>query len=205
MEPIDTGYGGAPGPDAYGYADHSAGGYPDGGYPAAPAEPPRGSGGRTAALALIALLALALLVLAGYLVFSGRGGEPDGGSGGGAVASSSTASTVSSMPASSTETTTSSTTVSSTTAGPAVREVSYRLTGTGNLIGVRYTTQSGDQVVAATGVPWSVRAPVSGPSAELTGIVVGGRVTCTITVDGEELATATSNGGTIECRASLPD
>lgn len=166
----------------------------------APPAPGRNRG-RTAVLSLIALLALGLVILAAFLVLGSRGGSDDSSTAGAASSSSSSSAATSSSSKTTSSSTESSTTSSSKPAAGGT--VTYELSGSGNLVGLRYTGRSGDQVVAATGVPWSVRTEVSGGTAQVSGIVVGGRVTCTITVDGEVVSTATSNGGTLSCRAPL--
>lgn len=185
-----------------GQGQGQATGYP-GGEP--PSGPPKSNTGRTVLLSLIALLALAILILAGFLVFRSVGSSD---SGGGVVAesSSTTTSTVEETESSTTTSTTSSPTSTRTrpTAGPG--EVTYQFTGRGSLVAVRYTTAGGDQVLATAGAPWSVHTSVGDSgSAELTGIVVNGPVTCTIMHGEEQLASSTSNGGPLTCRATVPN
>lgn len=168
--------------------------------PAVP--PPRKPGsGRTVMLSLIALLALVILVIAGILVFRSTRSSGDGSA---AASASSSADTTVSEESTTTSTSTSTSTSAPTRSTAAPGAVTYQFTGNGNLIGIRYTTSSGEQLVAAAGAPWSVRTTVSGGSAELSAIVVGGKVTCVIMHGEDELYSATSTGGPISCSASVP-
>ncbi len=82
--------------------------------------------------------------------------------------------------------------------------MTYQLTGNGDVVALSFSKGGGaPTVIAATGAPWSQRVNVKGTTAKLSAIVVRGPVTCSILVDGEQLATATSNGGTLNCSADL--
>ncbi len=163
---------------------------------------PNTSSSRTVLLVVIALLALALLIVAGFLVF--RSGDRATSSSEGTGSST----TTNSEAPSSTESSTSSKAPTSTpdrtrpTAAPG--SVTYQFTGSGSVVAVGYTSADGNQVVAAAGAPWSVRTTVRGGSAELTAIVVSGTVTCTILHGEDLLASSTSSGGPLACRAQVP-
>lgn len=208
MEPIDPSAGssgyrgdagtGAPGPDTY----SSAPPYPDEGGYTAYTEPQRASTdtGRTVLLSLIALLALALLVLAGFLVYRSVNGTEGAAPVAPGVSTSST-SAPTSVPSSATTTTTTTT----TTPVGTPTTVSYHFTGTGSLIAVNYTSTTGSTVVATAGAPWQVQASVgTGETAQITGIVVSGQVTCQIRQGGTVLAESTGNVGPITCSATVP-
>jgi len=220
MEPLDPSAGSAHQPPTEGYPAPSpapaSGAYQDPGYrdPAPyagttgtgtqPAASPPPNRSRTVLLALIAGLALLVLVLAGYLVISGPGSSDSDDAAAGADSSTT-------APSATTESTTSSTTTSQTTSEntrptAAPGAVTYQFTGNGSLIGVRYRDGSGEQVVAAAGSPWSVRVTLRpSASAEVTGIVVNGAVTCNILHGEELLASSTSRGGPLSCNATVPD
>lgn len=202
--------GGQPYPGPYTepqYADpHYTGGSPYASSPYdAPAggEPPRGSGskGRTIGLALAALIALVVLGLVVVLVT--RSGDGDSTS----AASSST--TESTGPATTSETTSSSTTTteettSTTTTTQRSGTVTYQLTGNGDVVALTFRRGPGSPtVIPATGSPWSQRVQLEGTRASLSAIVVRGPVSCAILADGEQLAAATSQGGTLNCTADL--
>lgn len=203
-----------PGPGAYpesaAYTAPAAGGpgQPPLGYgdPAAPpGPPPKSNTGRTVILSLIALLALAILILAGFLVFRSVDSSDSGGT---AAAESSSTTTATSKVEESETPTSATSSPTSTRARPtaAPGEVIYQFTGSGSLVAVRYTTAGGDQVLATAGAPWSVHTSVGDSgTAELTGIVVNGPVTCTIMHGEEQLASSTSNGGPLTCRATVPN
>ncbi|GAC58736.1 hypothetical protein GOHSU_47_00220 [Gordonia hirsuta DSM 44140 = NBRC 16056] len=216
MEPIDPSAGAYPGGDAYPQGDYAEGsgspaysnegygnkGYGNEGYgdpSGQPPGPPKNSG-RTVVLSLIIVLALVLLGIAGYLVYRGMDSTGDSENAGAAGSSSSVATAPSSSEAPS------SAEAPSSSAAPAdAGPVTYRFTGNGNLLAVNYRGASGNTVLATAGAPWSVQATLApGATAELTGIVVQGRVTCTITQGDTVLATSTSSGGPISCRAALP-
>lgn len=187
---------GGPGPDAYSSAPPYPGEPGESGYP----EPQRASTtGRTVLLSLITLLALALLVLAGFLVFRSVNGTEEAVA---PVPGTSTATSAATSSAASSTTTTSTTT---TTPAGTPTVITYHFTGTGGLIAVNYTSSSGNTVVATAGAPWQVQASVgTGETAQLTGIVVSGQVTCQIKQGATVLAESTGNGGPITCRATVP-
>ena len=81
----------------------------------------------------------------------------------------------------------------------------YQLTGSGDVAGVRYRKGSEFAIDPVTSTPWSMTARVSGSTAELTGIVLRGPVTCTIMHGEQQLSSATSNGGLLRCVADLPN
>lgn len=225
MEPIDpsAGAGGYPGGHASPQGDHVAGpgdaahnnaDYDNAAYDAAaygnaayedpygqPPGPPKNSG-RTVVLSLIIVLALVLLGLAGYLVYRSTSSTDENG----AAVPGPTGVRSSEVAAPSSPDSPSSSQAPSSEAAPAgAGPVTYRFTGNGNLIAVNYRGASGNTVLATAGAPWSVQATLApGATAELTGIVVQGRVTCTITQGDTVLATSTSSGGPISCRAALP-
>nr|WP_221246950.1 hypothetical protein [Gordonia humi] len=82
--------------------------------------------------------------------------------------------------------------------------VTYQLTGDGDVVGVTYRTGRRMQVVAVTGTPWQQKTTVVDRRAELTGIVVRGRITCVIMQGEDLLASSTSGLGPFSCRATLP-
>ncbi|MFC0316424.1 hypothetical protein ACFQNE_00160 [Gordonia phosphorivorans] len=162
---------------------------------------PTAASSRTMMLVVIVALALALLTVVGFLVFRpGASTESPGAA---------TESTTAEASSSSTESTPSSAAPTSSTPDhtrptAAPGSVTYQFTGSGSVVAVGYKSADGDKVLAAAGAPWSVRTTVRGTSAELTAIVVTGTVTCTILHGEDLLASSTSSGGPLVCRAQLP-
>ncbi|MFZ2510666.1 MAG: hypothetical protein WAW85_06205 [Gordonia sp. (in: high G+C Gram-positive bacteria)] len=190
---------GAPGPDAYSAAPPpQQPGDAHTGYAAE--EPARASTtGRTVMLSMITLLALVLLVLAGFLVYRSVNGTED------AVAPVPGTSTAASSTTTTSATSSATTATTTTTPVGTPTTVTYHFTGTGGLIAVNYSSSSGNTVVATAGAPWQVQARVgTGDTAQLTGIVVSGQVTCQIKQGDTILAESTGNGGPITCRATVP-
>lgn len=199
MDPIDPN---SIDPDSIAPDPGYAAGYPEPDYGQPSPAPTGGSGsGRTAMLWVIIALALALVLLAGYLLFaSTRGADDDAG--GAAPVSSPTTTTSTTTSSATTSATTSTSEHTRPTAAPGA--VTYQFTGGGSVIGIRYTDANGVHTLAGAGAPWSVRTTVDGV-AELTAIVVTGPVTCTILHGEELLASSTSHGGPIACRAAVPN
>ena len=163
---------------------------------------PKGDGSKTALLVVIVVLAAALLIgLIAALFFLSSG---DDGGDGAAVSSSSSAAPSSSTTSSETPSSSTSSEAPSPTQAPGL--VTYHLTGQGNVVGIRYGTDSGERVVATAGAPWTSSSRLSpGDTASLTAIVVSGQVTCNILVGQEIIGTATSGPGPLNCSAIVPD
>jgi len=170
---------------------------------AAAGPPAKRDRSRTVLLSLLVVVALVVVVLAGFLVFRSGDDSGDGGPVAGATSETSETSEESTSPT--TSETTSSPTSTRTRPTGTPGQVTYQFTGSGNLVGVRYSTASGESLVAATGTPWSVRTSVGDAGqASLAGIVVNGTVTCNILHGEDLLASSTSRGGPIACRAEVP-
>ena len=172
-------------------------------YEQPPAQPPSGKNtGRTIGLSLAIVLALIVIGFVGYRIVDGNGSSSDT-----TVAASTQ--TQESTPTDESTTTTESTTEStsetptSTDAVP-VGQVTYSITGEGDVVGLRYRTTAGSQFLAAVGSPWQQTTKVSQRRAELSAIVVRGKLTCTISRGDNVLSTSTSAGGTLQCSATLP-
>ncbi|MEE4022206.1 hypothetical protein V1Y59_03865 [Gordonia sp. PKS22-38] len=186
-------------PQAYTEASSYGPGY---GEPMPPEQPPSKNTGRTVGLALAVLGALVVVALVGVLIARGGTDDSDGTAAGGS--SSSTTTTTSAE--STTTTTTTTTTPEETTTTPPPEppgQVTYQLTGNGDVVGIRYLNQGSSVVVAAAGTPWTQAATVAGSSAEITAIVLRGPVTCNILRGGDLLASSTSRGGPLRCAATV--
>ncbi|MFT4085600.1 MAG: hypothetical protein QM658_00345 [Gordonia sp. (in: high G+C Gram-positive bacteria)] len=176
---------------------------PQTGYDAQPpAGPPAGSGsgsgrGRTALLAILALVALVVVAGAAYLLLRGDGSDDAAVA---PVTATTSETTESSAPTTTTSSETSGTTTSTTTSVPQSGSVTYRFTGDGDLVGIRYRTSAGETVVAAASSPWSAKAELGSRGPVLSAVVVRGTVTCKILYDGKEIDSATSSGGQLSCR-----
>lgn len=158
-----------------------------------------GSGrGRTFLLSLVVVLAVIVLALVGFLVF-GQNSSSDSDS-----STTSTTNTVSPKPTETDEPTTESSTPTRTTPTVAPGAVTYQLTGSGDVVALAFRTDSGREVVAATGAPWSNRTTVSDRRAEMTAMVVRGKVTCTILHGDKLISSSTSSGGALRCVGRLP-
>ncbi|GAC67216.1 hypothetical protein [Gordonia soli] len=200
---------------AYGAQDPYGpqGGYPDQSYgdqnygppPGGPYDDPRGGDGggnrgRTAGLVLAVLAAIVVIVLVAFLI--ARGSSDDELP---ATSSSATSQVTTTSAEPTTTTTTRETTTTTTTSAPPPGEVVYQITGSGDVVGLRYAARGQTVLIAATATPWSQTARVNGGSAELTALVIRGPVTCTI-LRGEKLLTSsTSNGGPLRCAATFSE
>ncbi|MFW0788253.1 hypothetical protein [Gordonia sp. CPCC 205333] len=169
-----------------------------------PAEPPRKTNtGRTVGLSLAIVLALIVIGFVGYRIASG-GDSPNTA----AVPSESTVTT--DTPSETTESSTTESTTESTSETPTstdpipVGQVTYQITGDGDVVGLTYRTSGGNQFVATAGSPWQQTAKVSQGRAELNAIVIRGKLSCTISRGDEVLSSSTSAGGTLRCSATLP-
>ncbi len=86
-------------------------------------------------------------------------------------------------------------------AAPAAGQVLYSLSGNGQILGLTYS--AGNTIKISPRLispPWAVATDVQG-SASLTAVVLQGRVTCTITLDGRVLDRSSSSTGLLRCEA----
>ncbi|MEO9326334.1 hypothetical protein [Gordonia aurantiaca] len=166
-------------------------------------EPPQNSSSkRTIGLVLVTLAAVVILALVVVLIGRASGGDDSPTAAG--DSSTTTATSAETTPSTTSTTTTTEETTSSPTTTQRSGTVTYQLTGNGDVVALTFSKGEGaPTVIAATGSPWSQRVKLSGTKASLRAIVVRGPVTCSILADGEQLSTATSNGGTLSCSADL--
>lgn len=170
--------------------------------PRQPAVPTKNNTGRTIGLSLAIILALIVIGFVGYRIVDGNGSSDT------TAATSSETSTEQSTAA---ESSTTESTTEETTSTPAtgtdpvpVGQVTYQITGDGDVVGLRYTTSTGSQFLAAVGSPWQQTTKVAHGSAAMSAIVIRGKLTCTISRGDNVLSSSTSAGGTLNCSASLP-
>ncbi|NMO02471.1 hypothetical protein HH308_14730 [Gordonia sp. TBRC 11910] len=177
-------------------------GHPDHGQP--PADPPKSNTGRTVALSLAIVLALIVIGFVGYRIIDGNGGSSSTT----AATSSETTESTTEPTESTTESTESTTESTSTTPTSSdavpVGQVTYQITGDGDVVGLRYRTIGGSQFLAAVGSPWQQTTKVSQGRADMSAIVIRGKLTCTISRGDHILSSSTSAGGTLQCSATLP-
>ncbi|MFT3898649.1 MAG: hypothetical protein QM728_00165 [Gordonia sp. (in: high G+C Gram-positive bacteria)] len=156
-----------------------------------------GLDGRTKALIGTVIGGLLVLLLIAFLVsvVGGRGGDDP------APATSSTTTTEETTTS---ETSTPSPTPTETTPQYQPGQVTYRLIGDGDLIGVRFSANGIQRILATVRSPWSQTDYVDG-FADFNGIVIRGSVTCQILAGGKVLAEGQSSGGALHCSADLPE
>lgn len=196
---------------AYGQQPYTGGAYPDQQHPGQPypdqpatsggeppVTPPRKNTGRTVGLSLAIVLALIVIGFVGYLIVDKNRSPAPGVA---IVSESATDSTTTSATTSSPTSTSTQTSTPTTPAVP-VGQVTYKISGDGDVLGLRYRTGNSSQFVPAVGAPWSQVAQ-AGERAELTALVVRGKVTCSIMHGDKVLSTSTSAGGTLMCQANL--
>ncbi|QKT08887.1 hypothetical protein HUN08_17980 [Gordonia sp. X0973] len=173
--------------------------YETGGYEAGDYQSGGAGGGHNRTKMLIAAIVAAIvaIILIAFLisVTGHKGGDTP------APASSSTT-TSTTDESSSEESSTEPSTSEETTSQQQTGAVEYKLTGDGDLIGVNYTDNGRNRIIATVRAPWSVSSTADGGDLRLTGIVVRGTVTCQIIVDGQVVTSGTSSGGPLNCWAS---
>ncbi|GEE01578.1 hypothetical protein nbrc107696_20240 [Gordonia spumicola] len=155
--------------------------------------------GRTVVLSLAVALSLLVLIVVAVLVFRDTSSSDTGAA---TVTSTPSSSATSSSERPSTTSSTPTSTHTRPTGEPGT--VTYQFTGDGDVVGVSYRSGTSMTVVVVTGTPWQQKTTVSDRRARLTGIVVRGRITCTIMQGEDLLASSTSSGGPISCAATLP-
>ncbi|MCF8609343.1 hypothetical protein L5G28_04095 [Gordonia sp. HY285] len=160
---------------------------------------------RTAVLSVVVFVALIALIVVAVLVVRDKTSSTSGA-----------APATTTVPATSESTRAPTSTTSTPASTPTTPEsthtrptgepgtVIYQLTGDGDVVGVGYRAGSRSRVVVVTGTPWQQRTTVVDRRAEVSGIVVRGRITCTIMQGEELLASSTSGVGPFSCRATLP-
>lgn len=170
--------------------------------PGPPAQPPKKNAGRTIGLSLAIILALIVIGFVGYRIVD-RNGSSD--------TTAATSSETTAEESTATESSTTESTTEETTSTPAtgtdpvpVGQVTYQITGDGDVVGLRYTTSTGSQFLAAVGSPWQQTTKVANGTAAMSAIVVRGKLTCTISRGDNVLSSSTSAGGTLNCSATLP-
>ncbi|MCF8588777.1 hypothetical protein [Gordonia liuliyuniae] len=163
---------------------------------------------RTAVLSVVVIVALIALIVVAVLVVRDKTSSTSGA----APATTTVPATSESTRAPTSTTSTTSTPASTPTTPESTHTrptgepgtVIYQLTGDGDVVGVGYRAGSRSRVVVVTGTPWQQRTTVVDRRAEVSGIVVRGRITCTIMQGEELLASSTSGVGPFSCRATLP-
>ncbi|MFT4126596.1 MAG: hypothetical protein QM662_10250 [Gordonia sp. (in: high G+C Gram-positive bacteria)] len=163
-----------------------------------------GRGGSRRTLLLIGAVVASLILVIGavVLIASHSGGDDTSAAAG--TSSSALSRSTSSAPSSTTSTsteTTEETTASATSSSTTVR---YRITGDGDVVGLRYRSADGIELVATAQAPWSQTARVRGTTATLDAVVIRGRLTCTIVIDGDVVSSTTvSAARPLQCSADL--
>ncbi|WOC12487.1 hypothetical protein [Gordonia sp. MP11Mi] len=157
---------------------------------------------RTVVLSVVVFVALIALIVVAVLVVKDETSSTTGT----APATTTVPATSESKPPSSTTETPTSTTPEPTHTRPTGEpgSVIYQLTGNGDVVGVAYHSGGRSRIVVVTGTPWQQRTTVTDRRAEVSGIVVRGRITCTIMQGEELLASSTSGVGPFSCSAALP-